>query len=218
MKRRTIPSRQRGVILFLALIVLVAMLLSGIALFRTVDSGVLMAGNLAMQKSTVSQGDRGIEEAVSWLATASIATLHRDTGAPGYVYTPFYIGDALDSFGAPPHQPSAGQNWLTWWNSYAGAHSPSALPADQNTGFEVKFLIQRLCTANGAPDPTATPPVYCAQTWDTSRLLGGGSKRHDTVSLVGSAADMGGGVYYRIITRIDGPRNTTSFVEAIVSL
>ncbi|WP_126445958.1 pilus assembly PilX family protein [Sulfuricystis multivorans] len=199
-------------ILFLALIVLVAMLLSGIALFRTVDSGILTAGNLALQKSAVSQGDRGIEDASSWLVSASAVMLNEDPAEPGYVNTPFYVANALDPNPTPPyHQPSSSQSWLTWWNAYAATNTPAVLASDPNTGLQVSYLIQRLCTANGAANAAG---VYCAKTWDVSRLLPG-SKRNDAVAFSGSAP---AGVYYRIITRIDGPRNTTAFVEAIVSL
>ncbi len=207
MKKRQIPSRQRGVILFLALIVLVAMLLSGIALFRTADSGILTAGNLALQKSAVSQGDRGIEASATWLLAASTAMLHEDPNEPGYVDTPFYIANALND------HPPPNQAWLTWWNAYVATHTPAVLAPDPNTGHVVSYLIQRLCSANGAPNATN---VQCARSPDAG-LMEGQSRRHDTVPLEGSSAAMGA-VYYRIITRIDGPRNTTAFVEAIVAL
>jgi Tfp pilus assembly protein PilX len=48
---RPVPRRQRGAILFIALIVLVAMSLAGIALMRSVDTNVLIAGNLAFRQS-----------------------------------------------------------------------------------------------------------------------------------------------------------------------
>ena len=40
-------SGQSGVVLFIALIVLVAMTLAGIAIMRSVDTGVAISGNVA---------------------------------------------------------------------------------------------------------------------------------------------------------------------------
>ena len=49
--RRRRTRAQQGVILFIALIVLVAMSLAGIALMRSVDTNVLIAGNLAFRQA-----------------------------------------------------------------------------------------------------------------------------------------------------------------------
>lgn len=48
---------QQGVVLFVALIILVAMTLAGIALMRSVDTNVLIAGNLAFRQGATMAGD-----------------------------------------------------------------------------------------------------------------------------------------------------------------
>ena len=53
--------REQGVVLFIALIVLVAMSLAGIALMRSVDTGILIAGNLGFRQNATHVGDLGIE-------------------------------------------------------------------------------------------------------------------------------------------------------------
>jgi len=210
-----LQGRQRGAVLFLALIVLVAMLLSGIALFRTADSGVLAAGNLALQRSAVSQADRGIADASQWLlAKAGAIELREDPLEPGYIDTPFYIADALDP-AHPIHEPASGQGWLAWWNGYVSTHPPKVLPQDVSTGQTVSYLIQRLCSANGFSNAAGND---CARPFlsEESQSNQGQSQRHDAPTLKGSGPE--GAVYYRIIVRVDGPRNTTAFVQAIVSL
>ena len=48
------PRRaQEGVVLFIALIVLVAMSLAGVALMRSVDTALVVAGNFAFKKSAI---------------------------------------------------------------------------------------------------------------------------------------------------------------------
>src|SRR4029450_482258 len=82
---RPVPRRERGAILFIALIVLVAMSLAGIALMRSVDTNVLIAGNLAFRQGATSAGDWGIESARIWM-TGNLAVLEKDQpdGAPFY--------------------------------------------------------------------------------------------------------------------------------------
>jgi Tfp pilus assembly protein PilX len=62
-RTRLAAGRQRGAILFIALIVLVAMTLAGIALMRSVDTNVLIAGNLAFRQGATAAGDYGVEDA-----------------------------------------------------------------------------------------------------------------------------------------------------------
>src|SRR4051812_44344510 len=59
--------QQRGVVLFIALIVLVAMTLAAIALVRAVDTSTQVAGNIGFKQSTVQSSDMGGEQAISWL-------------------------------------------------------------------------------------------------------------------------------------------------------
>lgn len=186
LKIRAGKSRQRGVTLFLAMIVLVAMMLSGIALFRTADSGVLVAGNLAMQKSATRQGDQGTEAAVTWLvANAGTAVLHDH--APGFGY----VANALNDLPAP------GDGWPVWWQAYSATHAPAVLATDPATGNTVAYLIQRLCPGLGAAVSCATPP----------------DRSDDRSGMTRPTA-----VYYRITSRIEGPRNTVSFIQTVVSL
>ncbi|HEX2310450.1 MAG TPA: hypothetical protein VHH91_07010, partial [Vicinamibacterales bacterium] len=59
--------RQRGAVLLIALIVLVAMSLAGVALVRGVDMTNLIAGNLAFKQGATLGGDWGAEQARAWL-------------------------------------------------------------------------------------------------------------------------------------------------------
>lgn len=202
LKNAAFRHRQQGVVLFLALVVLVAMLLSGLALFRSVDSGVLVAGNLAKQKSATRQGDQGTEAAITWLdANKANGVLHAN--APGYV------ANGLND------SPAGGTTWVAWWDTYTATRPPVSLPADVNTGNTVSYLIQRLCSQAGAPYQGATtcagPPPPPA---------GAPPPPGSSMSLLPTPPPTPSSlaVYYRITSRIVGPRNTVSFVQAIISL
>ena len=87
---RRLLSRQRGAVLFIALIVLVAMSLTGIALMRSVDTNLLVAGNLAFRQGATAAGDWGVESARSYLKTTLIASqsaLDVDNPAAAYYST-----------------------------------------------------------------------------------------------------------------------------------
>ena len=80
---RTLRTAQRGVVLFISLIVLVAMTLAGIAVMRSVDTNVLIAGNLAFRNAALSAADAGIESARAWLSAQTAGSLINDQ-VPGY--------------------------------------------------------------------------------------------------------------------------------------
>ena len=59
--------RERGVVLFIALLVMVALSLAGVALLRSADTATTVAGNLAFKQSAAAAVDRSIEQAVQAL-------------------------------------------------------------------------------------------------------------------------------------------------------
>lgn len=182
--------KQRGAALFIALIALVSMTLAGIALVRSVDTSNLIAGNLAFRQATLHASDVGIENAVNDLGT--IVTSSLDTNYPSGCTTgacKYYpILQATDASGVP--------TVINW---------PSVPATTVNTNYNVKYVIDRLC-AGPAPVTDIVGKCYAdAQT-------GGGSHRANAPVFSGAQA-----VYYRVTVRVEGPRNTTSMVQAILS-
>ena len=59
--------RQRGVVLFIALIVMVAMSLAAIALIRSVDTTNLVIGNLAFRQASILPANFAVEQAAAAL-------------------------------------------------------------------------------------------------------------------------------------------------------
>jgi Tfp pilus assembly protein PilX len=186
--------RQRGVVLLIALIILIAMTLGGVALVRSVDTANLVAGNLSFRESAVLAGERATEQAViGWLQPMTIAkdpSLHADSAANGYR--------------AVRQDPPAGTAWDTFWNTTLAAQAITAAPdAANNT---VSYVIHRLCDGAGAPHT-----VSCSK--PPSNANSGGSFSAGAVSTITSSQ-----VYYRITARIAGPRSTVAYVQTIVAL
>src|SRR4029434_10585493 len=64
---RVAIRRQRGIVLFIALIVMVAMTLAAIALIRSVDTTNTAVGNLAFRQSSILPANYAVETAVASL-------------------------------------------------------------------------------------------------------------------------------------------------------
>jgi Tfp pilus assembly protein PilX len=195
--RASLPSRVRGAVLFIALIVLVAMSLAGIAIMRSVDTATLIAGNLAFKQGTMQSSDNGIEQAYQWML-ANRPTLWSSNLGQGYnsgYATPVWTSPAT-------------------WTSAVTVGTDAA-------GNTISYQIHRMCNCpdtlyNGVcatgqsnqcalDNPTGTgapPPPSAGESF--------------TVGAPGFLQDPR--VYYRITVRTQGPRNTVSYVQSMVAV
>lgn len=192
---------QRGVILFVALIVLVAMSLTGIALIRSVDTNVLVAGNLAFRQGATSAADWGIESARVYLKTtivANKAALDNDNLAAAY-YSTWQSGLDLVGTTASPF------DWT--------ASGPSQMVGTDSAGNEVRYVLHRMCEASGATTAAGANCVKASGSGGTTGTAGStkGTVSYSTLALPASTV-----VYYRVTVRVLGPRNTLSFVQAML--
>ena len=194
--------RQQGVILFVALIVLVAMSLAGIALMRSVDTNVLIAGNLAYRQGATGASDWGIEAARQYLKntlTGNPAALDLDVPAQGYYST---WQSSLDLYG----RTSTTADDFNW-------NSASVLVGTDAAGNEVRYVIHRICANSGS---ATSPAANCVK---TARESAGGAIEGGTMSVVSYGQAQLPPVltiYYRVTVRVAGPRNTQGFVQAVL--
>jgi hypothetical protein len=188
----SIHARQRGAVLFIALIVLVAMSLAGIALIRGVDTANLIAGNLAFKQNATHGGDWGVEQARAWLQLQPAATLYDNV--PGRYAAAMQTG--LDYTGTDPSAPDF--DWDA--NSFDAGPDPASN--------QVHYVIHRMCELAGNPGS-----VNCVRT-----SLGGTTGGTQGGATYGGAAlPSTSQIYYRITVRVTGPRNTVSYVQVMVN-
>ena len=191
---------QRGVVLFIALIVLVAMSLAGVAMIRSVDTSLGIAGNLAFKQATTHGAELGVEAAYTWLSTASVAALVNTNPAVGYVSA----------------RPATEPNWfdLAAWQNAA---MPNGATPDA-AGNVVRYIIHRMCTEPDTPynGLNAGVPNQCALYSGAppggSGPADGKSRQHNTPNYQGGSPH----VYYRVTARVDGPRNTVSIIQVSI--
>ena len=187
---------QRGVILFIALIVLVAMSLAGVALMRSVDTNVMIAGNLAFRQGATLAGDRAFEDPVAGARTWLLAPANKPL---------LDVDQSVSYYWA---------NWQTNVNVLADALWQDAtkskdLGQDAN-GNRIRYMIHRMCEFAGdqnAPNANCVKVPSAATTAGTK-----GAISYQTQALPGTSA-----TYYRVTVRIDGPRNTVSYVQAMLN-
>lgn len=189
------PAKQRGVVLMIALIMLVAMTLAGIALVRSTDTTNIIAGNLAFKQSATSSGDRGTEAAINWLTlNNSGTTLHNNDFANGY---------------AASRAIASGQTWNAFWTSTLTGQAKQVGTTEDAAGNSVWYAIERLCNATG--DPVSTG-VDCSVP-QSAGSSAASSKGAGVIALLYNSQ-----IYYRITSRILGPRNTVSYIQTVVAL
>lgn len=198
-------AAQRGVVLVMALIVLAAMTLAGIGLMRSVFTGNKVAGNLAFQQSATHEADRGVEAAVTWLERINATNplmLHLSR---------LPVGIDLGYFASWQQSTdpnAAGGSWEQSWTAWEATGRVNDMGRDGTTGNRVRYVIHRLCNAEGPPESG----IFCNVS--PSRVGDEGSSRGAGVPPINVPSQR----YYRITVRVDGPRNTVSFVQSIVAL
>ena len=209
---------QRGASLLFALITLVALALAATALVRSVDTGAVVLGNLGAKKATAIAADRVTQQAINFLASLPAANRLVDAPNQGYYATSKANYDLTGAVSTDPARK------LVNWNLDGSCQNPLCDPltrpsdkqnlTDAGTGVQGHWLITRLCTTAGLP-PTddannCAVPLKGATLQDQGK--GAPDNSNPRLSLKTASA------FYRIIVRVTGPRNATTFTETIVNL
>ena len=185
---------QRGYMLMLVLVALVAMMVSGIALVRSIDTNQLVAGNLASRNSTLHSADLAVQEAVNWIqANAINGVLNGDVPASGYY--------------AEEQEP----NWThpaTWSVCTTTSGTTPCYNSNDGAGNQVSWLIHRMCSTAGSPNAAGQ---FCSSL--NGSASNGGSYSSDAINFTGSPKN-----FYRISIQVVGPRNTMTLTQAFVTL
>jgi len=174
--------KQRGVVLFFALIALVAMSLAAVALIRAVDTNSMISGNISFKQSTLTSADQGVETAIVW-AKGNPSLLNADSDKDGYYATSLLAARALvDASGMSDGMDTQGN--------------------------KIFFVVQRMCTKVGAPAPENC--LYGPRDDSSSpcALDANGVPNPNCIQNPGPA--------YRITSKVIGPKNTVSYIQAFV--
>lgn len=191
------PRREKGIVLLVALTVLVAMSLAGVALMRSVDNTVVVAGNLAFKQASLQVADRGTQEAVRWLTVNSTGNILQNTN---------------ESVGYYATRPLPDPDWFNpdTWSSAQPVNG--GLP--DASGNIIRYVIHRMCDQEGPVGSADTPGGNtCILYYPQSTVTEGGSKAAGAPVYIGIPE-----LYYRVTTRVEGPRNNITIIQSSVLL
>lgn len=233
------PASQRGAVLFIALIVMVAMTLAAIGMMRSIDTTTMIAGNLAFKQTTIHAGDVGIDEGYKWLMTVQqnnpvLLTTNQSANNctvvsnPGNATCQGGIADAAPAYWASVEACEINNSCVgrQWWsdigNWYEGQGSgvhvypPDAI-ADDVTKVPPREIIindpngNRIATVRFLIHRMCDTGNNC-QSLSNSAALAGNSEIADSPVYTISS------VLYRITSRTEGFRGAVSYAQAFVRL
>lgn len=180
--------RQSGVVLLVTLIVLIVVTIGTVAVVRSMDTSNLISGNFAFKQAAMQASDRGITDAVNNLAAIVAGT----GGNTGQANRYFSVRQAnLDALGVPTA--------VNWDNVQCRDEDNNACDPTKDEGkYRIQYIIERQCTANPDVDDNQSIKTQCD--YEIRQL---------------SPEQLA--VRYRVIVRVQGPRNTTGMYEVMVS-
>ncbi len=203
-------NRQRGVVLFLALIALVVMSLAAVALIRSVDTNTLIAGNLSFRQSATLAGDVGIEAAIARLKVVRDSSANTGKNVITDASHTFNKTDLANEAGYFSSSTELTDAQLTTASTWAGTNVKS-LATDGN-GNTVQYIVQRMCRVPNVRIQDADC-LFSAASNDNS---GQGIKLPKNICDGPGCPSAGETPQVRITVRTAGSRNTVSYLQAFV--
>lgn len=197
--------RQHGVVLFIALIVMVAMSLAAIALIRSVDTTNLLVGNLAFRQSSILPANLAVEHAAAALfadaAPTGVPTIDPTTDLPAENY--YSTWQANDDARGIPKPLQTKNDW--------GSFGLAKQLVDNSTGLNIRYVIERMCLAGA--NGIQPSPQFCDMLPPKQNP---GTTVHDCSVDPGGCPKLNPIPFYRVTIRVDGPQNSTSFLQAML--
>jgi len=191
-------------VLFVALIAMVAIALAAVALVRSVDTTTLISGNLAFRQSATSSGDIGIGDAIA--ALTAIQTANAGTNVFMVTAHPLNNDSATTGYYTSINPALSLTNGATWTDDTS---SNSVVDASGNS---YRYIIQRMCrTANQLP--RVENCLFSAATTDNS---GKSVPLPSEICDTAGCPQGGQAPLYRVTVRVLGPKNTISYIQSIV--
>ncbi|MFA9441140.1 hypothetical protein ACDA63_16010 [Uliginosibacterium sp. sgz301328] len=201
------PAAQRGAILVITLVILVAMTLASIALFRSVDTAMLLSANIGFKRDALTSASAGLRDVLSKMTASDFISITDSYGVTGVAkgqntrhYSPVALETRIDGV------PVVMTNKTTFDEYYPiGSGTPA--------GVELRYLIERMCDQAGSPSDE-----HC--TYDD----GAGVALKNYGDYRGGSSQLGGKVgtadlpLFRVTVRADGARNSIAYAQMFVAL
>ena len=194
-------TKQRGVALPIALIMLVVMLFSGIYLMRASSNATLMSGSLAYERDISRRADFGLSTGYDWLNTtannlATKGNLDSDQAAFGYNST---------------YDTTTSYRDATFWTGSVTRNDASGNP--------VEYVIHRLCQYPVAYNAKfGVIDNQCVQTKAVAVVSAGGVAAGTSLSADSDSYLTLPQIHYVITARVPGVRGASVINQMVVMI
>ncbi len=188
--------------MIVTLLALAILMIGAVALVRSFNSSMFMAGNLAFKRDLVNQAERAVPVVVTALASGALST---DAGRAAHAVASNYSATMLptNDQGIPTALLDNAQF------ATVGQAANDIEVADQ--AVRLRWVLDRLCSELGSEVALTAPGNFRCNVGPTPDARGG------------SASDLNVAtqrpqVLYRLSVRVDGPRNTQAFFQTTLAL
>jgi hypothetical protein len=185
LRRISRQRSQRGVIVLIALVAMLALGYAGAALMRSVDATTAVTGNIGLSQSAVLATDAAVEHAIAALFERNVVA---DSTAD----------DETQSYYAS-RQPQEDARGIPFPLQQLANYAVDARLIDAGDGNVVRYVIERMCTGAG---PATRDRCLLAPAVDTANAGTVGVPEPAPVAL------------FRQTIRVDGPAGTIVFAQA----
>ncbi len=213
------PARERGFVLVLALVILIIITLSSVAMISSLRGGISASGNIAFRQAATRAADVAVDGAFQWVQTnmATAGALDGNlaaSGAPRYYATMSAADSGCKKDGAAG---SFSPQMYRFSDTVTGSDGfpCAALVASSPAGYTLYYVVHRMANATGAcPTPAGclAPSIVSA-----TSSSAGCSMDPTSASFCGASATTTNTlVYYRITIKVVGPRQNNRYIQAFV--
>ncbi|HSH71741.1 MAG TPA: hypothetical protein VK974_01670 [Methylophilaceae bacterium] len=185
-------QRQSGIVMIVTLIALAILLLASVALIRSTDANLLIAGHLSFKRDIVNRAERAIPIVRAAFNSGSLSTsLARQSDIPAANY---YATILTSNASGIPN--------ILLDTAVFDAALPSNNIVDTAGQTTIRYVIDRMCLATGPISSTS-----CSLSSSNTDPSGNPDPK-----MIGATRSL-----YRISMRVTGPRNTEAFLQTTVT-
>ncbi len=191
-------STQRGVTILIALVAMLILLFSSMALIRSFQSTAQLSGNLAFKRDLVNQGERAMRLAWDMLNSGALSSdTARQTSSTSRNYSAVKLASTTNGI------PYA----LLSDSAFSSVGSTSLDLSGDSSGTKIRYVIDRLCVTGTATESASA----CSMAYKVSKVTG----TSDFVP--GLDGSVGAGTVqrsvYRVSVRVSSVRGTVVYMQ-----
>lgn len=215
-------SDQAGVVLFFALLALAVMSIAAVALIRSVDTNALLAGNLVFRQSANTTTNVALEvitESITKSVNLSASTANHPSQG--------YYANCSQFDNQPDAQICDGARLTTvTWDNANSALAPNQTDGNDEIhngidrqGNEIRYVVERMCNYSQAELNAGNALSDASRCMMASSPSVGQKCSHNrnNLELFKQCIANSDSPLYRVTLRINGPKNTVTFMQSFIS-